>query len=215
MTTSGAVSLARTRAPVCTSKAPVRPETGAMIFVYCSCSLAFSSCALSESRAAAAARGRGRGLVVIGLRHQAALQEIRVSDARRFEITRRGGIARQHRFGLLDGRLERPRVEREERLSLLDVGALCEVDRVSWPVTCARTSTVVSGSPVPTVVTSRGTVFSTAVAMVTGTAASPRPRLGPRPRRHRHLAPSPHTRQAQESGRNAENVAKPEKANDP
>ena len=39
MTTSGVVSLARTRLPSCTISAPVRPEIGAAIVAYCSCTL--------------------------------------------------------------------------------------------------------------------------------------------------------------------------------
>ncbi len=52
MTTSGDASLLRTRLPWCTSSAPVRPDTDAAIFVYCSCNLAFSTAAASAATAA-------------------------------------------------------------------------------------------------------------------------------------------------------------------
>ena len=49
MTTSGVASLARTSAPRCTSRAPVRPVTGAVMRVFCRWILAFSTAALPAS----------------------------------------------------------------------------------------------------------------------------------------------------------------------
>jgi hypothetical protein len=55
ITTSGVVSLARTRFPACTIRAPVRPEMGAEMVAYSSCTLAFSSAARSAATVALSA----------------------------------------------------------------------------------------------------------------------------------------------------------------
>ena len=55
MTTSGVASFARTRLPGCTIRAPVRPESGAVMVAYCNWTFAFSMAALSASTVAASA----------------------------------------------------------------------------------------------------------------------------------------------------------------
>ena len=118
MTTSGVVSLARTRLPALTISAPVRPEIGAVIVAYWSCTVAFSTAARSAPSVASSAAAAVRRRVDLLLGRDAARGEILIALRLRLRVRRLRRVALQVGLGLLERRLERPAVEREEHLAL-------------------------------------------------------------------------------------------------
>ena len=100
---------------------------------------------------AVASAWRARLLDLI-LREDAALAELRlalggqllvfgvgrVARELRFGLREQRLVAREVRFGLRERGLERPPIEHEERLSLLDEVAFVEGELVNRPVTCER-----------------------------------------------------------------------------
>ena len=83
--------------------------------------------------------------------------------------------------GPVERRLERPRIDREETIALLDEVAFVKQDlHRACPVTCERTLIVVYASTLPMPSMSTGTSFCCTCPTTTGTAAPPPPRPPPR-----------------------------------
>ena len=114
MTTSGVVSFARTRSPSCTVRAPVRPEIGAMMSRVLKVQPGVLDLRLIGGERRLERRGRGRLRLVLVARNQAALEEILVARVLRLSVLRLRRIPRQNGLRLLERRLERPGVQREE-----------------------------------------------------------------------------------------------------
>ena len=72
--------------------------------------------------------GGGTGLVVISLRHDPLPQEFLLACGVLLGVVVLGGVAREVGLGLLQGGLERPLVNRKERLALLNILAFLEVN---------------------------------------------------------------------------------------
>ena len=137
MTTSGTVSLARTRLPSCTISAPVRPESGAAIVAYCSWTFAFSTAARSASTVALERRGAGPGGVDLFAGRDAALGEILIALGLGLRVRRLRDVAFEVRLRLLQRGFERPAIEREEHLALLTSSPSLKLTAVNCPVICA------------------------------------------------------------------------------
>ncbi len=81
-------------------------------------------------------------------------------------------VAGEHRLGLPERGLERPRVQAEQRLALLDLLAFGEVMVLSCPVTCARICTLEMASTVPTAGRVTGIGFCSTRAVSDGHGAA-------------------------------------------
>src|SRR6185369_14046804 len=66
-------------------------------------------------------------------REDAAFDQLRLTFARQLEIFSVSGITGELRFGLRQGRLERPAIEREENLAFFDEVALVKRDLLEQP----------------------------------------------------------------------------------
>jgi hypothetical protein len=111
--------------------APVRPEMGARMVAYCNWTFAFSMAARCASSVASSAAALVRA--VSRCSRDAALHQLIQPLDDDLCVGRLRGIALEIRGGLLQRRLERPAIQREEFLSGLDVVAFLEVDGGEFP----------------------------------------------------------------------------------
>ena len=129
MTTSGVVSLARTRLPSSTINAPVRPEMGAAMVAYCSWTFAFSTAARSDRaslRAPLPPCAKHRPVPSLRCPRLCRSWKRAAVDFAWASLRR---VALERGLRLLQRPLERPPVQREQDLPLGDVVAFPEIDR--------------------------------------------------------------------------------------
>ena len=175
--------MARTRSPAWTARAPVRPEIGALIVVYCRLKRAFStwdwSAASVASRAEAVAIWVSYWSRGIRPRSNSSLYRVCCDWAFFDWAESRASTASAWRSAASNGRASRVNSVSPCRMSWPSR----KLTLLSWPVTCALTCTVTSGSAVPTAGMVTGIALTTVCAVTTGTGPPPPPRPPERPPR--------------------------------
>ena len=127
MTASGAVSAGRTKFPILTLAALIRPENGARMAGIALLDLQIVQCGLVGLDGADQDIGLGLGVVDVDLGGGALADQVVEAFQVALRAVELGLILREHALGLLDLGVDLAGIEGEQQIALVDLGAVLEM----------------------------------------------------------------------------------------